>query len=468
MKQLTQALLMLIFLGVLFSSCKEDDPIQPNVNPNDTIPGFEGYTLKWNDEFNESAINSSNWGYETGDGTDYGLPAGWGNNELQLYTDTPENSFIEKDADGVSALVIAATEAGTGNYRSAKLTTQGLQSFRYGKIEARIKLPTAQGMWPALWMLGDNITEISWPGCGEVDILELVGSEPDVVHANIHYTDGDNKYSNDEGSPKMINETFNQNYHHFSIDWTPTEITFSLDGTVFKTTSISDDGMKEFHRSFYLILNVAVGGSWPGNPDASTSFPQKMYIDYIRYYTKDGFTAPAAPPLNIEEETVGQFIDPNIADNAIKEGFTEIDSLEVNVYGPAAPLVSTSDTAIDGAASVAHDFPGGGWGGAFYQLPEPIDLSAYSYIKFSLNKPATVANLEIKLESPALGVSVFLKDYISTPVSNGFEEYSIPLSDFVDLDLTQIHIPFATWNAQDEAGGFVEALILVDNIYFTN
>lgn len=161
------------------------DPEEPMVTP-PGIQGFEGYTLEWSDEFDENSINTLNWVHELGDGTAYGLPAGWGNNESQIYTDATNNSSIEKDSEDVSALVITVTEESPGEYLSAKLTTEGLQSFQYGKIDARIKLPTAQGMWPAFWMLGENRSEIDWPGCGEIDIVELVGNLPNVALANVH------------------------------------------------------------------------------------------------------------------------------------------------------------------------------------------------------------------------------------------------------------------------------------------
>jgi beta-glucanase (GH16 family) len=258
--------LLSLFSFFLFASCDSDDkPTQ--------VPDFEGYTLVWSDEFNDETINRSNWTYETGNGVDFGLPVGWGNDELQLYTDTSSNSYIEKNEEDESFLVIAATEDTPASYRSAKMTTYGLQSFRYGKIDARIKLPTAQGMWPALWLLGDNRSEIDWPGCGEIDILELVGHTPNRVQSNVHYTNFEKRYRDDEGSPIILEENFNANFHNFSLEWTPTEIYFSLDGNVFKTTLIESD-MNEFQRSFYLILNVAVGGNWPGSPDETTAFPQ--------------------------------------------------------------------------------------------------------------------------------------------------------------------------------------------------
>lgn len=462
MKKLSLFALLLLTMF----ACEPEPTPEPEPEPD-----FEGYTLVWSEEFDGASINPLNWVHELGDGTAYGIPAGWGNNELQLYTDATENSYIEEDADGVSALVIAATEESPGNYRSAKLTTQGLQSFRYGKIDARIKLPTAQGMWPAFWMLGDNFQTIGWPGCGEIDILELVGSEPNVVHGNIHYVDADQNYSNDEGSPKMINETFDQNYHNFGIDWTPTEITFSLDGTVFKTTSIDADGMKEFQRSFYMILNVAVGGNWPGSPDATTTFPQKMYVDYIRYYSKDDFTAPEAPALDIAEETVGVYVPPSIAQYAFNSALNQFPNLELKVFGGGGePEIFSSGIAVEGDSALLFDFPGSSWGGGWFDMEtSTLDMSAYSNgnLVFSIKKPAALTDAEIKLESTSTAAAVFLVNYTPTnTLANGYVEYTIPLSDFVGLDFTDIKIPFAIWNPVDAAGAFPAAEVFLDNIHW--
>ena len=461
MKKLT----LYAFLLLCVCACKSDDEVSDP--PMDT-PGFEGYTLEWSDEFNDNSISTLNWVHELGDGTAYGLPAGWGNDEIQLYTDAADNSFIETDADDVSALVIAVTEDSPGNYLSAKLTTQNLRSFRYGKIDARIKLPTGQGMWPAFWTLGDNRPDIDWPGCGEIDILELVGNTPNQVQANVHYTDGGNNYSNDEGSPVVLNETFDLNYHNFGMEWTPTEITFSLDGTVYKTTTIADD-MKEFQRSFYMILNVAVGGPWAGNPDATTEFPQKMYVDYIRYYSKDGFTAPDAPALNIEEETVGTFVSPSIAQEAFNSTLGQFPDLELNIFGAGGePDISASDMVVDGDSALLFSFPGGNWGGGWFEMGTPVDLSSYTSgsLVFSFQQPADLNDAEIKLESVTNSAAVFLINYTPTPAANGYMEYTIPLADFTDLDFTEIRIPFAFWNPVDASGGFSPFDVLVDNIYW--
>jgi hypothetical protein len=226
--------------------------------------------------------------------------------------------------------------------------------------------------------------------------------------------------------------------------------------------------MKEFLRSAYVLLNVAVGGYWPGDPDASTIFPQTMYVDYIRIYSINGMEIPEPPVLNIDEETIGQVIEPNIGDNAIRDDFTVLGSLEVISYGGGGePYITSSDTAIDGEKSLVFDFPGGNWGGAYIQLASARDLSNYSYIKFSLNKPVFLVNAEIKLESVSSNASIFLADYTGSSVAEGFIEYTVPLDDFAGLDRTEITIPFAIWNPVNNSQNFVAGTVLIDNVYFT-
>jgi len=451
-----------LLLFTLACNTEEDNPVDPVMESE-----FEGYSLVWNDEFNGLGISNFNWVYELGDGTDYGLNPGWGNEELQLYTDDSENAAIEKDGDEISALVITATEESPGNYRSAKLTTQGLRSFRYGKIDARIKLPTTQGMWPAFWMLGENIADIDWPGCGEIDIMELVGSAPDVVQCNVHYTDGSNNYSTNEGTEKL-NETFDLDYHNFTIDWSPTELVYSLDGTPYKTTSLTDD-MKEFQRSFYLILNVAVGGQWPGDPDATTNFPQKMYVDYVRYYSKDGFTAPDEPVLDITEETIGVFIPPSISKHVFNSTLDQFPDTELNVFGNGGePTISTSDIVAEGDSSLLFSYPGGSWGGGWFEMNTPLDVSSYSSgnLVFSIQQSGVLNDAEVKLEAVSNSAAVYLINYTPSASANGYVEYTIPLSDFIDLDFTEIKIPFALWNPVDVNGAFEPVDVLIDNIYW--
>jgi beta-glucanase (GH16 family) len=450
----------LILLSGILVSCSKND----NDNP---IEVPEGYSLVWSDEFNGPSVDLTKWGYQTGDGTDYGLPAGWGNNEKQIYTDVADNSAIMND-NGSSVLAITAKEEGSGGYTSARLTTKGLQSARFGRIDVRAKVAEGQGLWSAIWMLGDNIDTIDWPGCGEVDIVEVLGHEATVAYNTLHYTNSEKKHGELQQVNDLSDGSFARDYHVFSLVWSPDAISFLLDGVASQQIPIGPD-MKEFLRSFYLVVNLAVGGNWPGDPDETTTFPQSLMIDYIRVFSKDDMEIPEAPPLNIDEETVGQVIEPNIGDHAIRTGFTYLGNLSVVSYGGGGePLVLTSDTAIDGDKSLVFDFPGGNWGGAYIELQDSRDLTGFTYLKFSLNKPSYLAKAEIKLEGPSTAASVFLENYTGVPVSEGFEEYTIPLADFTGLDRTAVTIPFAIWNPKNAYDAFVIATVLIDNVYFTD
>ncbi len=454
----------LTLMSTVVFSCSKDDG---NDDPNNQINIPDGYSMVWSDEFNDSSINNAHWQYETGDGTDYGLPAGWGNNELQFYTESANNSGVEKDGE-VSALYVRALSNGVGGYTSAKLTTKNLFSMRFGRVDIKAKMPKGKGLWAAIWMLGDNKDQISWPGCGEIDIAEILGDAPNIMYSTLHYTDSDQTHGEIQKSHELSNATFNDAYHVFSLDWTPDSLSFRVDGLEIQQVPIKAD-MKEFLRSFYLVLNVAVGGNWPGAPDNSTPFPQTMYVDYVRVFEKIGFEAPEAPTLVVDEETIGQIIEPSIAQHAIKNTFTDLGNATVVVYGGGGePVIAISEIAIDGDSSLVFNFPGGNWGGGYIELKTPKDLSGYSTLKFSLKTPATLTTAEIKLESRTTNAVVFLADYTGIDVGQGFLEFSIPLADFSGLDLTKISIAFSIWNPQDANGNFVEASVLIDNLYFSN
>ena len=229
------------------------------------------WDLTWSDEFNGDKINPLNWTYDM-DGH------GWGNNELEYYTDRPENSRIE---DG-NLIIEARKESYKGSqYTSARLKTEGLQNFTYGKIDARIKLPEGQGTWPAFWMLGSNMASSQWPACGELDIMEHINSSQD-IYGTIHW---DANGMQSEGGQTKIDVT---QYHDYSIEWTPNYIKWFVDDTEYAKYDITNgiNGTAPFHKPFFILLNLAVGGNWPKSPDSSTEFPAKMYVDYVRVYNQ--------------------------------------------------------------------------------------------------------------------------------------------------------------------------------------
>jgi len=230
----------------------------------------------WHDEFNGRSLTPKVWNIEMGTGL-------WGNRELQTYTKRNAISF----EDG--CLVITARKGAEGSYTSGRINTKGKVAFKYGRVEARIKLPYGNGMWPAFWMMGADIDEVGHPACGEIDIVEMVGGtspEPErlsdsVVHGALHRSDG----------PGIVSSTgffkgdapFSDDFHVFGIRWSSASITYYVDDHDYFTVPIGEDAA--FHKEYFLLLNLAVGGIWPGPPTATTVWPQKMYVDWVRVYT---------------------------------------------------------------------------------------------------------------------------------------------------------------------------------------
>ncbi len=239
---------------------------------------YFGYDLSWADEFSGDVLNMDNYNFDLGDG----CPnlCGWGNNELEFYTDEPENISV-----GDGKLTITATQLGTQGYRSAKIHTKGKKEFKFGRIDVRAKLPEGQGIWPAIWMLGSNIDEVGWPACGEIDIMELVGHKPEVAHGTAHWGNPGDP-STFVGSSITSDKKFSEQFHVFTLVWEQNEIKWYMDETHFHTINLGNmqGAAYRFNAPFYMIFNVAVGGNWPGNPNASTTFPQKMEIDYVRVF----------------------------------------------------------------------------------------------------------------------------------------------------------------------------------------
>lgn len=433
-----------------------------------TVQVIERWSLVWSDEFDESTVDPAKWTYMLGNGTLYGETAGWGNNELQSYTDNTENTGIYQDDAGNSALYIDARETADGTgYTSAKLTTEDLFEFRFGRVDARIKVPGTKGMWPAFWTLGANKPEIGWPGSGEIDIMEVIGQQENMLHGTLHYVDAYNSYDFQGGTKEIAVGKYSDDYHVYSVEWTPEKISWLVDDVVYNSVNIEAD-MKEFLREHYLILNVAVGGNWPGDPNESTVFPGRMSVDYVRVYQDNTLVADEAPALVVEEETMGLAGTEALA--AIKTSFAPFQNIKIVTYGPSSPEVSQSTTAYDGATSISAAFPGGNWGGMFFELTPPIDAFNYEdgILVAMLSVPEIFADVEIKLEGTTGAGSLNLLDYTPEALGDVFSEYRIPLADFVAAGTTfaDLKVPFALWNAKDAEGNYVSGTILVDNIHF--
>ena len=264
---------ILISYSILCSSASAKDP--------------KGWQLTWSDEFDGpkgSPADSSKWSFDIGGN-------GWGNNELETYTSRIANSYVENGRLVIKALkeTFTGPDRITRNYTSARLLTKNKFSQTYGRFEGRIKVPYGQGIWPAFWMLGDNIATAGWPNCGEIDIMENIGKEPSIAHGTLHgpgYSGGSGisaAYTLPKG------QKFSNDFHTFAVEWEPNVMRFYVDAKLYSTRTPADlpAGTKwVFDQPFFIILNVAVGGTWPGNPDATTVFPQQMLVDYVRVYQR--------------------------------------------------------------------------------------------------------------------------------------------------------------------------------------
>ena len=238
---------------------------------------IENMTLVWSDEFEGANINTDYWTFETGSG-------GWGNNELQNYTNGDNVAIVD------GKLVITAEKVNenkvAGSYTSTRMISKGKQSFTYGRMEIRAKLPSGKGIWPAIWMLGENISTVSWPACGEIDIMEYVGYEPDVVHATVHTTSGSG--ANGDGSSVTLS-TAEEEFHIYGLLWDEDELNFYIDtpdnGTHAYAPYTKTENNWPFDKAQFFILNVAVGGNWGGARGIDNAiFPQTMEVDYVRVY----------------------------------------------------------------------------------------------------------------------------------------------------------------------------------------
>ncbi|MEO6004784.1 MAG: glycoside hydrolase family 16 protein [Opitutus sp.] len=241
--------------------------------------------LIWSDEFDgaiNSAPNSAHWIYDEGG-------KGWGNQELQTYTRATENASLIADANAADgkALVLRALRGSDGKYTSARLKTLGKFVMSYGKIEARLRTTNGKGIWPAFWMLGENISTVGWPKCGEIDVVEVINANPDTVYGTLHgpgYS-GPNALT---GKTRLQTGTLDQAYHVYSIEWSPDRIEWFFDGAPYHTAtpaSLPAGARWVFNDApFIILVNLAVGGNWPGPPDETTPFPQTLTIDYIRVF----------------------------------------------------------------------------------------------------------------------------------------------------------------------------------------
>jgi len=276
------------------SAAVSDTTVQDTTVPSETgkdIPVPEGYHLVWSDEFDGSTLNDKIW-------TRFTELPGWVNNELQTYTESTDNAYVEN-----GNLVIQAVKTADG-YTSARLNTQGKQDTKYGRFEIRAKLPKGQGLWPAIWLMPTNESLYGQsPKCGEIDIMEMLGNDTSTMYSTIHYGD---PHTSQSTTYKLDKGSFADDYHVFAVEWEPSEIRFYVDGVLYYTVNdwfTKVEGMDEvtfpapFDQPFYVILNLAVGGDWPGSPDATTDFANaKMLVDYVRVFQLENYDENVSKP----------------------------------------------------------------------------------------------------------------------------------------------------------------------------
>ncbi len=242
------------------------------------------WTLVWADEFDGDELNMANWNYQV-------EPAGRFNNEWQRYVESKNNAYVDQGCLVIKA-IHESQEHGSDQYTSARMNTANKHAWKHGRVAARIQLPYGNGMWPAFWMLGANIDEnggdTPWPQTGEIDIMEFYGSKDNaVIEANIHYANENNKHESMGAVKVALDEgIFAHNFHVFEMEWDADKIIWYLDGKEYARQSLKAEKYSEFHQPFFILLNIAVGGAWAKYPDASTVFPQFMYIDWVRVYQK--------------------------------------------------------------------------------------------------------------------------------------------------------------------------------------
>jgi beta-glucanase (GH16 family) len=248
-------------------------------------------TLIWSDEFNGpvgSGPDPTKWTYDLGAG-------GWGNDELEDYTNLRTNSLIVADPAATDGFALAIrAQNSNGGYTSARIKTEGIFTFQYGRMEARASVPAGAGFWPAFWALGSDITTVNWPACGEVDVMEWVPQTPGEIYGSLHSTNSNNLTA---GYVLPNSAAYSNTYHVFAVDWYPNEIVFSMDGIVYedqKESALPSTTAWPFDAPFFIILNLAVGGDWPGSPTSATVFPADYRVDYVRVYS-----LPSTPPPNL-------------------------------------------------------------------------------------------------------------------------------------------------------------------------
>ena len=314
-----------------------------NIPPTFEVSPGDALTMVWSEEFDGTQIDPETWFFATGDGTEKGLPGGWGNNELQYYL--PDNAQV---ANGVLSITARQEIAEGLNYTSARINTEDRFAVQYGRIEASIKLPAGQGLWPAFWMLPQDTTYGNWAASGEIDIVETInldGSGSDEIFGTIHFG-GEFPANSSAGTTYTPSADITTEFHTYAVEWDEFEIRWYFDDTQYAMqnawSSTAAPFPAPFDQPFHILLNVAVGGNFPGSPDSSTVFPATMEVDWVRVYS--GEDVPSAPT----EPTVAAPTPTEPAGNVISlfsDAYTDIAGIDYNPDWGQATVVTQEDIA---------------------------------------------------------------------------------------------------------------------------
>ncbi len=419
--------------------------------------------LIWSDEFNGTSLDATKWNIEKGYGSG---DSGWGNDEWQLYTDSSSNVRVA----GGNLVLTARCDSGVcdkrdGSITSARINTKGKFSTKFGKIQARIKTPNGKGMWSAFWMLGTNFDSVGWPKSGEIDIMEMhfLYSNDRTTHTAMHWWDESAAAGSEwtyYTNYKTFTESLSSDYHIYEIDWNEGRIIGKIDGQSFFTRTIDPNTMTEFLNDFFLIFNVAVGGTLGGAPDATTVWPQEMSVDWVRVYGSTPVTPPAAGDTKgIYSET---HTNPKLPYSKIINSADWSGNITIPVEN------STDVTPKEGSYVLSADYQLGlnkGWGGIAFNFGG-VDISDYSALVFSLNSSALTGffNLGVEFEDGYTKKSqVALSSY--TPKQSGnWATYEIPFSAFPTVDFKYVsYLGFYT--PKNSSGTAIAGKLYFDDIY---
>lgn len=424
MKRLLAKILAAIVITTTITNIGVSSNIYANTmyrNNQESTDKNEKWNLVWEDNFNGDYLNLQDWNYETHE-------PGWVNNELQEYTDDIRNIYVD-NGNLVIKAIKEETEDGI-KYTSGKVTTQNKHDYKYGRFEARLKVPEGQGLWPAFWMMPTE-EELygSWPRCGEIDIMEVLGHEPNEAYGTIHYG---NPHQESQGSYILNGETFSDDYHVFAVEWEPSEMRFYIDGNLYHTVNnwyTKQEGGDEitypapFDQPFYLQFNLAVGGNWPGNPDETTNFDNAEYkIDYVRVYQLENYNEnvpkPEKPPVDLREpDTTGNYI--------INSDFSEVEDLEDNVdWYTLKTLGGEGKGRIEDNKIVLSSESSGKENYSLQLVQAAIPLKKNNIYRLSFDaRAAENRDMVINITSPDRGYIRQLQD-TTVDLKNEFQKYS--------------------------------------------